>query len=118
PVNENYVRVNAERDLKDGSSLFHHYQKLIALRKNPAYKDTFVYGKLTPYLEEEENLMAYIREGENQQICVLANFDRKQRKVFLPSDAKQVLLNNLEDYCLFKKQVILDGYQALVIELA
>ena len=46
-LNENYVRINAEDNLADPDSIYHYYQKLIKLRKDPAYKDTLVYGTLT-----------------------------------------------------------------------
>ena len=35
------------------------YKKLIALRKNPEYKETVVYGALEPVWEDVHNLMAY-----------------------------------------------------------
>ncbi|MGX8716253.1 MAG: alpha-glucosidase, partial [Lachnospiraceae bacterium] len=42
-VNENYKEINAEKNLADPDSLYHYYQKLIRLRKNPDYKDILVY---------------------------------------------------------------------------
>ena len=116
-LNENYVRINAEDNLADPDSLYHYYQKLIKLRKDPAYKDTLVYGTLTPYLPEEKNLMAYIREEGGQRILVAGNFDRNPKTVTIPSEGR-LLLNNLEEAPEMCGETLrLAGYQAVVLEL-
>ena len=116
-LNENYVRINAEENLADPDSLYHYYQKLIKLRKDPAYKDTLVYGTLTPYLPEEKNLMAYIREEGGQRILVAGNFDRNPKVVTIPSEGR-LLLNNLEEAPEMCGETLrLAGYQAVVLEL-
>ena len=61
--NENYTRINVEGNLNDPDSVWHFYQKLAALRKDPVYKDTLVYGELEPYMPEVKNLMAYRRKS-------------------------------------------------------
>lgn len=62
-VNPNYTEINLESERSDPDSVYNFYRKLNALRKNPAYSDTFVYGSLTPWLEDRYNLMAYLRES-------------------------------------------------------
>ena len=47
-VNPNYSTINAAAEQKDPDSVFHFYKKLIALRKDPAYRETVVYGALEP----------------------------------------------------------------------
>lgn len=62
---------NAEDERRDPSSVFHHYRRLIALRKQspvPARGDL----KMLPL--EDDWLAAYVREAEGERWLVLINF--------------------------------------------
>ena len=117
-VNPNYTAINVAAQEKDPDSILSFYKELIALRKNPAYKETLVYGDVVPYLEEQHNLMAYYRKGE-KDLLVIGNFQRDPQTAVLPSPCKNVLLNNYKDLDMEKDNsaVRLKGYQAIVIEL-
>lgn len=117
-VNPNYTSINVEAQEKDPDSVLSFYKELIALRKNPAYKETLVYGDVVPYLEEQHNLMAYHRKGE-KDLLVIGNFQKEPQTAVLPSPCKNVLLNNYKDLDMEKdgSAVHLKGYQAIVIEL-
>ena len=117
-VNPNYTAINVAAQEKDPDSILTFYKELIALRKNPAYKETLVYGDVVPYLEEQHNLMAYHRKGE-KDLLVIGNFQRDPQTAVLPSPCKNVLLNNYKDLDMEKDNsaVRLKGYQAIVIEL-
>jgi len=117
-VNPNYTTINVAAQEKDPDSVLSFYKELIALRKNPAYKETLVYGDVVPYLEEQHNLMAYHRKGE-KDLLVIGNFQRDPQTAVLPSPCKNVLLNNYKDLDMEKDNsaVRLKGYQAIVIEL-
>lgn len=114
-VNPNYPAINAEAQQKDPDSLWHFYQKLIALRKNPLYRETIVYGSLTPFRREQKNLMAYYRTGE-KTLLVLGNYQRDAQSVTLPSGGHRVLLNNYPDFLKQDGSLTLYGYQVLVLE--
>ena len=62
-VNPNYPSINATAQVGDADSVYSFYKKMIALRKDPVYKETIVYGALEPMWEERHNLMAYYRKG-------------------------------------------------------
>ncbi|HJC11783.1 MAG TPA: alpha-glucosidase [Candidatus Blautia merdigallinarum] len=117
-VNPNYTSINVEAQEKDPDSVLSFYKELISLRKNPAYKETLVYGDVIPYLEEQHNLMAYHRKGE-KDLLVIGNFQKDPQTVVLPSSCKDILLNNCKDVDMDKDQsaVHLKGYQAIVVEL-
>ena len=117
-VNPNYTAINVAAQEKDPDSILSFYKELIALRKNPAYKETLVYGDVVPYLEEQHNLMAYHRKGE-KDLLVIGNFQRDPQTAVLPSPCKNVLLNNYKDLDMEKDNsaLRLKGYQAIVIEL-
>lgn len=74
-------------------SMYHWYKELIALRKNPEYKDVVVYGEFVPYKEEQTNLMAYYRKGTDRTLLVVANYQHDAQDVVLPGTYKKVLMN-------------------------
>lgn len=117
-VNPNYTSINAAAQIADETSVFSYYKKLIALRKNPEYKEAVTYGKLIPYLEEQKNLMAFYRKGEDQTLLVLANYQKAPQKVYLPTKEYKLLLNNCSSLEAVEGGVLLKGYQAVVLLLA
>ena len=117
-VNPDYKRINVASQINDPNSVLSYYKKLTALRKNPEYSNTVVYGKTVPYLPEAERLMAFKRVGENQTLLVLGNFSTKPQTVKLPSKCKKVVLNNVENVeFVSDTEIKLEGYQAVVIEI-
>jgi len=115
-VNPNYTAINAKNQLYDKNSLFSFYQALISLRKHPDYMDTIVYGELEPFMEEEENLMAFFRRGQSQTLLVLANFRKEPRTLVLPAPCKKILINNYDTLTGENdKAVTLEDYQAVVL---
>lgn len=115
-VNPNYKVINAAAEQEDPDSVLNFYKKLIALRKDPEYKETVVYGSLEPYLREQHNLMAYFRKGE-KTLFVIGNYQRKEQDVVLPAACKKVLLNNYPDVCMQDLTLRMQGYQVLILEL-
>lgn len=96
PVNPNYTAINAEAALADPDSVFWHYKKLIALRKE---YPVFVEGDFTLLEEEHPNLFVYQRGTEEEQILVVCNFGGGETRWTLPAlwqDA-QVLISNYSD---------------------
>lgn len=117
-VNPDYKRINVASQINDPNSVLSYYKKLTALRKNPEYSETVVYGKTVPYLPEIERLMAFKRVGDNQTLLVLGNFSTEPQTVKLPSKCKKVVLNNVENVeFVSDTEIKLEGYQAVVIEI-
>lgn len=115
-VNPNYTKINAAAQLDDADSVWHFYQKLIALRKNPAYKQTIVYGGLEPVWEAVHNLMAYYRKGD-KTLLVVGNYQREEQSITLPSSYNEVLLNNYKEILEENGVIRLHGYQVLILEM-
>lgn len=115
-VNPNYTKINAAAQLDDADSVWHFYQKLIALRKNPAYKQTIVYGGLEPIWEAVHNLMAYYRKGD-KTLLVVGNYQREEQSITLPSSYNKVLLNNFKEVMEEDGVIRLQGYQVLILEI-
>lgn len=115
-VNPNYTAINVEKESGDPDSVLNFYKKLIALRKNPEYKETVVYGTLEPFMEDRHNLMAYYRKGD-KTLLVVGNYQWDEQDITLPSECKKVLINNYPDLISSGDQITLHGYQVLILEL-
>ena len=115
-INPNYTDINVEAELADENSVLHFYKKLIALRKDPAYKETVVYGTLEPLWEEKHNVMAYYRKGD-KTLLVVGNYQRQEQEIALPAAYRKVLLNNYADIAEENGTIRLHGYQVLILEM-
>ena len=115
-VNPNYTSINVEAQMDDPDSVRSFYKKLIALRKNPVYKETVVYGSLEPVWEERHNLMAYYRKGD-KMLLVIGNYQKESQEIALPAAYKKVLINNYPDLEEYGGVIRLKGYQVLVLEM-
>ena len=62
-------------------------------------------------------MIAYYRRTEVQRILVMVNYQKERRAVSLPGAVREVLLNNLSNVELTKQEIILAGYQSVVLEL-
>lgn len=74
-VNPNYKEINAKEQMAREDSVFHYYQKLIALRKQ---YDIIVHGDYELLLPESEEIYSYIRTYKDQTLLVICNFTDKK----------------------------------------
>lgn len=81
-VNPNYPDINVADALDDPNSIFYHYQKLIALRKQ---LPVIVRGAFEPLFEEHDQVLAYIRQDDTQRLFVLSNFSAEEVTLAMPS---------------------------------
>ena len=116
PVNPNYPRVNLAQQRERADSVYSFYRALIALRRDPAYRETVVYGETEPWRPEQHNLMAYFRRGE-KTLLVAGNFQGEPQDMPLPGAVKKTLLNNLETLTCEEGVINLQGWQFAVLEL-
>lgn len=115
-VNANYPSINAAAQMDDPDSVRSFYKKLIALRKDPVYRETVVYGSLEPVWEDRHNLMAYYRKGD-KMLLVIGNYQKEEQEIGLPSACKKILLNNYADVAMNGSVIKLHGYQLLILEM-
>ncbi len=116
-MNPTFKEINVAAQVNVAGSMHEWYKKLIALRKDPAYEESLIYGETVPYLAEQKNLMAYIRNGENQKVLVAGNFQKEAQDMVLPGAVKKVLLNNLDSSNLTNGTLHMEGYQFIIMEL-
>lgn len=74
-VNKNYRKINAELQINDEDSIFSYYKQLIKIRKE---MDIVAYGSIEPLDMKNEEVFAYKREFENEEMIVVCNFYGKE----------------------------------------
>lgn len=116
-VNPNYPTLNLAEQRGRSDSVYQFYRRLIALRKDPAYMETIVYGVTEPYLTERDNLMAYFRRGD-KTLLAAGSFQAEPQDLPLPGEVKAVLLNNLDGLDREGNVIHLKGWQFVALELA
>lgn len=94
-VNDNYERVNAERERENSDSVWHNYRRLIALRKE---YPVLVHGDFRLLLPEHQEIFSYIRTHDGERVFVVLNFSQQTPQFFVPDeitvDDAEVLYHN------------------------
>ncbi|CRL20727.1 Glycogen debranching enzyme GlgX [Penicillium camemberti] len=97
-VNTDYVRINAEAEVKDPNSTYHYWATVLKLRKQ--YLDIFVYGDFTLLDKPNQEVFAYTRQYEDQKALVVCHWTEKTLEWDAASNGitsiKKVLLNTYE----------------------
>lgn len=116
----NYQEINAEKAVKDPDSIFHHYKKLIGLRKE---YDIITYGNYELLLEDHPEIFAYLRNGRDEKLLVLNNFYGSETAFTLP-DRKiadeytaELLLSNYGDGPSDIREITLRPYESIIFHL-
>ena len=78
PVNENYVKVNAETEERNSDSVLNFYKKLKSLREN---HDVLILGDYKALFEDDENIFAFERSYNGKKITTIVNYSLKPVKV-------------------------------------
>ena len=84
PVNPNHTTVNAAAARADEDSVFHHYRRLIALRREHR---VVVEGDVRFLLLDHEQLFAYVRGLGETRLLVVVNLSADPVEVDLGADA-------------------------------
>lgn len=112
-VNKNYEYINAKQCLEDENSIFHHYRKLIDIRKN---NDTIIYGDYKLLYPKDKNIFAYTRELNGDKILVVCNFYDKEVNFSFEEDFNhsEILLSNYKDSSTLIEKLTLRPYEAVM----
>ena len=118
PVNRNYTRINLDSQKNDPDSVYQYYRRLLALRKDPRYAETVVYGDLVPVFEDQDRVMAYYRTSAAQTLLVIGNYKTEPQTLTLSSKIRKVVLNNLPQLKTEGDTITLEGYQAVILDVS
>ncbi|MGL5540162.1 MAG: alpha-glucosidase C-terminal domain-containing protein, partial [Erysipelotrichaceae bacterium] len=111
-VNRNYATINVQAQREDLDSIWHTYQKVIALRKQ--FKDVFVYGSYDLYEPEHQDVYAYVRKSEDACVLVVCNFRATPTRLSALPVYSEVLCSNYAH----APSTQLQPYEAFVVVLA
>lgn len=113
-VNPNYREINVAKEMADPDSVFHYYQKLIALRK---LEKIIIYGSYQLLEPDNENLYVYTRTMDNEKLLVICNFTKEETEYDIPEEFAEgrVLIGNLQRETA-QGRICLHPYEALVIK--
>ncbi len=84
-VNPNYNEINAESQINDKDSIFNYYKELIKIRKD---NEIIVYGNYDLILDDSEEIYAYVRTLNEEQLLVICNFSSNTSEFKLPNNIK------------------------------
>ena len=115
-VNKNYKEINAKKALEDKNSIFHHYKKLIDIRR---HNDTIIYGDYKLLSSEDKSVFAYMRELNGDKILVVCNFYKDEANFKLDHDFNftEILLSNYSDSSKMLENLTLRPYEAIMYRL-
>ncbi len=113
-VNPNYKEINASEQTSRADSVFHYYQKLIALRHQ---HDIIVYGSYELLLPEDEKVYAYVRKLDGQELLTVCNFTDEEVTAEVPEkfEAGTVLISNEDEVKWEAGKMILRPYEAVAV---
>ena len=92
-VNPDYKKINAKEELEREDSVFHYYQKLIALRRQ---YDVIVDGTYELLEKDDPDLFIYTRTLGSEKLLVVCSFSDQERIYPVPDEFihGQILISN------------------------
>ncbi|KAF6577803.1 alpha,alpha-phosphotrehalase [Paenibacillus sp. EKM212P] len=117
-VDERYPRINVQAQLEDPNSIYHHYRKLIHLRKTVQVLTDGSYQRLD---EAHPQVYAYQRSNEEETLIVISNFSEQDTQFRIPDsfysrlknqalDAAELLIGNTQHAPELKQVISLTPY--------
>ncbi|MBU1141540.1 MAG: alpha-glucosidase [Firmicutes bacterium] len=108
-VNANTKTINVEDSLKDKNSIYHHYHKLIKIRKT---SDALLNGSFKP-LYSKKSIFIFSRASEKESYIIISNMSKKKNRIPIIFEGKILLSNyNRIDFT----SQYLQPYESILIE--
>jgi oligo-1,6-glucosidase len=114
-VNPNYSTINAAAAVADESSIWAHYRKLIALRRE---HDVIVYGRYQSWAPRDQQLLLYTRHFAGKRLIVVANFSATPITRPMPRELLGdgvCIISNLADRDHLEADISLQPYEAFAL---
>jgi oligo-1,6-glucosidase len=114
-LNPNHKEINAQAEIADDDSVFHHYRRLIALRHTePAVAD----GDFHMLLADHDQVYAFTRRHGNTELLVLANFSGGPAAIEVPDAAgwqnSELILANVPEPEALRTRLTLQPWEARI----
>lgn len=82
-ANPNYPTLNVESQVTDDRSIWNHYRRLIALRKQ---HQVIVYGQYQSWFDQHPDVLVYTRTLDDVRLIVIANFTSRDVTITVPNE--------------------------------
>jgi oligo-1,6-glucosidase len=115
-INPNHANINTEIQEKDPNSVLNYFRRMIQLRRaEPA----LVYGRYELLDAENPDVYTYTRSLDGKTFLVALSFSTKGGRTIIPDgfEAGAIQINNLEKSPVQGGDIVLEPYQAVVLEL-
>lgn len=113
--NPDYPSCNVERQQADENSLLSFFKKVIALRRDTDYQETWIYGGFTALEEDSAQLWSFERSLAGQRLQVFVNLTG--REALTKSEVHgTVLLDNYGELAEANGRLALKAWQAVVLK--
>ena len=116
-VNPNYTEINVATQDGDPNSVLNHFRKMTRLRNDNL---VLVYGDYDLILDDHDQIYAYTRTLNDDNLLVIMNFSDERANATLPNTVRtgEIMINNYSSEP-FKdnSQALLEPYQAVVVRL-
>ena len=117
-VNPNYRKINVENHVKNSQSLWHHYKKLIELRRTSKYHDIITWGTYEMIDTTDDDLYVYRRIYGDQMVLVINSFkDKKTIYDVSNYDIIDQLITNYPHVKLKDHKLYLRPYESIALEV-
>ncbi|WP_054955135.1 alpha,alpha-phosphotrehalase [Paenibacillus dakarensis] len=102
-IDERYLVINAKAQTEDPDSIYHHYRKLIELRKK---LPILIHGQYIRLDDKHPHVYAYARVTSEEMLIVVSNFSREEALFNFPQEisarlhharSTELLISNMED---------------------
>ena len=114
-VTSNYKEINAQAQTEDGESVYSFYKRLVSLRKE---KNVISKGSIEFLEKENEDVLAYRRAYEDEELIVLNNLTGKE--VTVPAESAWAgyhkLLGNYDGGAEIKEGITLRPFETIALE--
>ena len=84
-VNPNHKEINAQAEIADDDSVFHHYRRLIELRRT---EPAVAHGDFHMLLADHDQVYAFTRRHGTTELLLLANFSGEPVTIEVPDAAR------------------------------
>jgi oligo-1,6-glucosidase len=114
-VNANHTHINVESALDNDASIFNHYRRLVALRKEHR---VIVEGSYQSFLDQHPDVYVYARTLGAERVVVVASFADHPVSLSLPDELSvsgTCLISNYQPVERLDAEVTLRPYEAFAI---
>lgn len=115
-VNPDYKDINVTKQDKDPTSVLNHFRKMVKLRNE---NKVLVYGKYELLDKNNEDIYAYTRVLEGENMLVLLNFTDHDSSITSPQIKQlvKIQINNYNSLAINNHTITLKPYQAVIVSL-